>query len=337
MKIYEKIKAPNGVRTVYICGIKVCRYKKTTADNYSYNTKYGIIYSPLYNRDVMMSSDEHKIFNNNGEPMRTFFIRDIHTAHIPTYESKYFIWDRWNIGLNTHFYSHGAMLQTMGNPDKKYGMLIESEAIVPDDYTIFDRNPGLAEDFDLIFTYSEGLLNKLPNARFVPFVANIWGEPAEPDCYKYKTKNVSILASNKCMCDMHTFRLALARKCRDERLCDTFGTFDGGSRVQDIADTYRKYRFCICLENDVKPYYFTERFTTALANQCIPIYLGASKIDKFFNPDGIIKITRQSDIKKILSQCTEDEYNDRISAVLDNYNRAMQYKNSFDYMYEKYL
>lgn len=295
------------------------------------------IYTPYYNPVVPLPSDEHKIFNADGTPMRTFFIRDIRFAHCPVNESKYFIWDRFNIGLNTHFYSHNSMLETMGTPERRYGILIESEAIVPEDYKIFDKNPELAKQFDLIFTYSEELLNKLPNARFVPFVANIDGEPAAPDCYMHKTKNVSMLASDKCFCDMHRFRLELARKCRDKKLCDTYGKFDGGARVPQISDTYRDYRYCICIENDIKPFYFTERFTTALANQCIPIYLGATKIDKFFNPDGIIQITTESDIEQVLKKCTPAEYESRLAAVLDNYERALAYKNPFDFMYEQYI
>ena len=34
------------------------------------------------------------------------------------------------------------MLETMGNPDKKYGFLLESKTIVPEDYKIFDKNKG---------------------------------------------------------------------------------------------------------------------------------------------------------------------------------------------------
>ena len=93
----------------------------------------------------------------------------------------------------------------------------------------------------------------------------------------------------------------------------------------------------ICLENDVKPYYFSERLIETFANQTIPIYCGAVKIDEFFNPDGIIKISTKSDIEEVLKQCTKEEYERRLPAVLDNYERCKKYVNSFDYMFENYL
>lgn len=310
---------------------------KPVLSNYM-ESEYGRIYYPLYNPSVMPHSTEHAIYNADGTPMRTFFIRDIHCAHNPMFESKYFIWDRFNIGLNTHFYSHNAMLETMGHPDKKYGYLIESEAIVPNDYKIFDRNPELSKEFDAIFTYSADILNKIPNAKFVPMCASLHGGSIAPENqWQKKTKNVSILSSNKNSCDLHKFRLHVAQQCKLNGWAETFGTFDGGPRIDDICDAYRDFRFFICIENDIQPYYFSERLICAFANQTIPIYLGATEIDKFFNPDGIIKLSVDSDIEHILKQCTIDEYLCRLPAILDNYKRAFEYLNPWDYMYTHYL
>lgn len=340
MKIFKKERLPNGRRHIYFCGIKIASYKKKVTNvqpcNYQ-ETQYGKVYFPYYNSIVMSSNKEPDIYNKDGQKMRTFFLRDFHMSADPTCQSKYFAWDKFNIGLPVHFYSHNAMLETMGNPKHKFGFLIESEAIVPEDYKIFDKHPDLYKHFDLIFTYSSEILEKVPNARFVPFAAGLWSDLCEPDLYKHKTKICSFISSNKHMCPLHEFRFNLAHKCKNEHLCDTYGTFDGGQRVENLADTYRDYMFCICLENDITKLYFSERFTTALANQCIPIYLGAGEIDKFFNPDGIIKITPESDIKEVLKMCTPEEYKRRLPAVLDNYERAKKYVNIWDYIYEEYL
>ncbi len=230
------------------------------------------------------------------------------------------------------------MLQTMGKPDRRYGAFVESEAIVPEDYKIFEKHKGLEKDFDLIFTYSAKILDSISNARFVPFAAKIWNEDSiAPNLFEKKTKNVSFLISAKVMCELHKFRLDLALRCKRENLCDTFGRFDGGAYIENIADTLTQYRYSICLENDISPYYFSERLTSALAAQTIPIYLGATEIDKFFNPDGIIKITTKSDIKEVLKQCTKEEYERRLEAVLDNYNRALQFTSKHDYLYDNYF
>jgi hypothetical protein len=65
--------------------------------------------------------------------------------------------------------------------------------------------------------------------------------------------------------------------------------------------------------------------------------LGATEIEKFFNPEGIILITPKTDIKSILKQCTPEEYQRRLPAIMDNYERAKQYVSPWDYIYEKYL
>ena len=299
--------------------------------------KYSQIYTPYYNTKFIISQEEHNIFNKSGQKLRTFFIRDKHLAHIPCIESKYFIWDRFNIGLTTHFYSHEAMLETMGNPDYKYGFLIESEAIVPDDYKIFEKYKGLNKDFDLIFTYNADILEKYDNARFVPFCCRVRNaENIKENQYLSKTKNISILSSNKLMCELHKFRYNLAIKCKKEDLADAYGTFDGGSMVK-LTDTLNDYMYTICIENDIKPYFFTERITTALAACTIPIYCGASEIDKFFNPDGIIKLKPSDNIERIIKQCTKEEYERRLPAIIDNCNRVKKYYNPFDYMAENYL
>ena len=298
---------------------------------------YGKVYYPFYNWSVKMQSVEPEIYNKQGERLRTIFIRDAIFTNLCNSTSKYFAWDWYNFGLPVHFYTHNSMLETMGNPQKRFGALVESESILPEDYKIFKKHKGLEKDFDLIFTYSEELLETIPNARFTPFCCAPWNaDRLEDDAYTRKDKNVSILSSHKTMCDLHKFRLQTAIMCKNENIADTFGTFDGGSFV-DLDDTLRRYRFSICIENDTAPYFFTEKITSAFVAQTIPIYLGASKIDKFFNLDGIIKIDTKSDIKKVLSQCTKEEYESRIKAVLDNYERVKEFICPYDYMFQNHM
>lgn len=301
---------------------------------------YGDIYSPIYNKYSDFIPGIPEIYNKNGERMDVFFIRDLHFAHNPYYlpnSPTKFIWDRFNIGLDTHFYSHNSMLETMGNPKHKYGLMVESRAIVPEDYKIFDKHPGLYKDFDAIFTYDADILEKVPNAKFLPSCAEPWygtnGRGViDPDAYKNKTKNASIVSSDKTSCDLHLFRLDLARRCRDEGLCDTFGTFDGGKPV-NIADTLTKYRYSVVIENDISPYFFTERLT----NCFMAIYCGATQIGKFFNTDGIIFIKPGDDIARVLKNCTKKDYESRIPAILDNFERVQKYKNIWDLMYNEYM
>lgn len=312
---------------------------------YFRNKKDGIIYYPNYNRCAVQDSREYNIYNAQGVPMRTFFLRDDKISNIPAaYQSTRFLFDRYNYGLKVHFYTHKMMLETMGNPAKRYGMFVEPETLVPEDYNLFDQNKGLEKDFDLIFTHTERFLDKFDNARLFSICATVWNFLSDengnmPDNWQeLKTNNISILSSDKIMCPLHKFRLELAKKCKKEGLADTFGTFDGGQFVH-VAKTLNNYRYSIAVENEISAYWFTEKILNCFASMTIPVYIGATKIDKFFNPDGIIRI-KESDfdnIDKILKNCTEEEYFNRSSAIIENYNRAKEYYNSGDLLYTKYL
>lgn len=299
---------------------------------------------PLYNKECIPSCTIPDIYNAEGKKMEVFFLRDIHSAHDPHGDgSKYFIWDRYNYGLNTHFYTHRAMLETMGKPRRKYGMLIETPAIVPEDYKIFDKYKGIEKEFDAIFTYDEKLLNSLPNAEFFPGGAGVWYGKGKKDvyddkAYEKKTKNISFLSSNKVMCEMHKKRVKVAKYCYENGLLDVYGKVVSNEYV-DIELPFKEYRFSLVIENMQTDYYFTEKITNCFAAQTIPIYLGARKIGDFFNEDGIIVIKENdlNDIENIIKQCTVEEYERRRLAVIDNYQRVKKYMNMLDYLYEQYF
>ena len=101
------------------------------------------------------------------------------------------------------------MLEAVDNSVNRYGVLVESEEIVPEDYKIFDRKLGMHKDFYLIFTYSENILNKLPNAAFYRACAQVWVDENDisSDIYLNKSKNILMLSSKR-LCVNYT-RLVL--------------------------------------------------------------------------------------------------------------------------------
>ena len=317
-------------------------YRKYLSCNSIYHVHkiYGNFYFPCYNLDSPLNSNCPNIYNQDGKKIELFFIRDVHSAHLVYSNSKYFQFDRYNFGLDTHFYTHNSMLETMGKPKRKYGMLIEAEIICPDDYKIFLKNPGLENNFNLIFTYSDKILEKIPNSRYVPYYIkpgykhlNTIGSSEN---YNNKSKNISIIASGKETVHLHKYRNSIARQCKTSFLADTYGTIDGG-RYCDISEPFKDYRFSIVVENEITPYGFTEKITNCFAAMTIPVYLGATKINNIFNPDGIIQFKMTDDIEKILKFCTKEYYKERIPAILDNYNRININKSADDIMYEKYI
>lgn len=280
------------------------------------------------------------IYNQEGQLLETYFIKNRHSQHAPFgHEGKYFFWDRYNYGLDTHFYGPESMPKTWGKPLVKYGMLTESRIIVPQDYEVFHKHKGLEKEFKYIFTYDEQILNAVENARFYPIAAGIWNQEMKTGLSEKKDRDVSILSSDKVMCELHRFRLALAKMCKAEGLADTYGRFDGGDYVKSVDETLDRYRFSFIIENDISDYYFSERLTSCLASQTIPIYVGARKISEFFNTDGMI-LLEKPDLelaKEALKQCNRQTYEEKLPAVLENYERVQEYRNMQDYLYEHYL
>lgn len=309
-------------------------------DTYTVNNKlYGKIYMPIYSRFHHLNSKEFEIFNQDGTPIRTFFLRDKCFASSYSQVSKYFLFDKYNFELPVHFYTHNSMRQTMGKPDKKFGLLCESKEIVPYDYQIFDKHPSLSKEFDLIFTYDEKILEKYENAREFCQCANIdLGGVFSKNELIHKTKNISLLSSDKKSCALHKLRYDWAVSFKHSSEVDTFGTFDGGAFVKPI-DTLKDYRYSIIVENAILPYWFTEKILNCFASYTVPIYVGHSNILKKFNPDGIIFVAEDEfdNIETIIKQCSPKDYAARLPAIEDNFNRVQQYKNSYDRLWETYL
>lgn len=296
----------------------------------------------------VINGTEPDIYNAKGEKMRTFYLQDLLTPDYPlsfVYGSKpqYINWDRYNYGLPIHFYTHDNVLRTNKYAVKKFAYFIESEEILGCDYQLFDKNPGLEKEFNAIFTTSAKHLDKYPNAKFCP-AGGLWytkpsgGGQANPEMYRKKTKNISIISSDKTMCPLHIARIEISKKLKRNGLADTFGTFDGGPKIK-INKTLDDYRYSIAFENNVAPYYFTEKIMNCFAAQTIPVYVGATEIGRFFNTDGIIMTTAKELLEnpeKVLKQCTTEEYERRLPAVIDNYNRVWQYSVIEDWLYTNY-
>ena len=313
-------------------------------------TRKFLYFTPYYNRRSPINPEEPEIYNSHGQKLHVFFMSDREISHNPyaARQPEYIFWDRYNFALKTHFYSHYEAFNLVGSPDKRFAFLNESRAIKPKCYKKYLREKKYFEnEFDLLFTFDIDILETINNARLVPFCANYWyGEidrniKLSRDNYLRKDKNISILSSHKKSCELHLLRKALAFKCRDQKLADAYGTFDTGEKGSLIPPerTLEKYRYSIIIENDITPYFFTEKITNCFAAETIPIYLGATKIHEFFNPDGIINISVKDaqNIEHVLKQCTPAEYERRLPAILDNFERVKKFRSMYDYMFAKYL
>lgn len=187
-----------------------------------------------------MNPDYPEIYNEYGEKLNVFYLADMDYSDLPysitwSYRRtpRCIYWDRYNRGLKTHFYTVQEAFKTVGNPDRRFYVFNESRVIRQKFHRLVLKHRKYIEnEFDLIFTCDEEILNTFSNARFVPFDANYWyGENdssiISADNYLRKDKGISIIASNKTLCPMHFIRQDTARKCLQNGLADTFGKFAG--------------------------------------------------------------------------------------------------------------
>lgn len=297
---------------------------------------------------ILKAQEEPLVYNQSGIRKRVFYLQDTLVQHTPYtlvlgQEPEEILWDRSNTGLPIQFFSHESIFEE-ASPYcvRKYALLFESEVIQPQDYDRVEKDTGKMVEYSKIFTFSDRILNQYSNAAFLP-ASGLWygtkinGGIMKDDLYEEKEKNISVVSSNKQHTKYHKLRVEIAKKANETGLVDAYGAFCG-NRIEKKGDALQSYRYSIVVENDVKPYYFTEKILDCFASMTIPIYLGATKIDDYFNIDGIIKIDEEKidHLDNILKQCSREDYESRLDAIKDNYNRVKQYRCIEDYMMSYY-
>jgi len=204
---------------------------------------------------------------------------------------------------------------------KKYAWLVESPVVTPKSYEFVKKNFGL---FDIIFTHDSDVLEKCPNAQFLP-IGMCQLQPDEIGLKYKKTKLVSMMYSNKNFAPGHTIRHAVAQEF--DEVVDLMGSGVNGQHIKKI-ESCRDYMFSIAIENCQQDFYFSEKILDCFLTGTIPIYWGMPNIRKFFNTRGFFVFYTTEDLYNILSN-QEDLYHfymDHPHVIQENYEKAQKYK-----------
>ena len=123
----------------------------------------------LCKKNILKETKEPRLLNENGEEKRTFYLCDVNTGHDLSLtdgrESKFVNWDRTRYTLPIHFYTDDMIWIKRGNPQKKFAILLEPQTLQPAKYKRILSHPEEVSDYEAIFTYSEEILQNVPNAR----------------------------------------------------------------------------------------------------------------------------------------------------------------------------
>lgn len=239
-------------------------------------------------------------------------------------ESKYIEWVKDGSGDAT-FYIDSTLSQAQFDdiPGPKYGWLLESKYITPqivDSVKMFPEK--YLESFDAIFTHNQELLKIDSKFKWVP-AQGFWIK--EPKVYE-KSKMISMIASNKRMCEGHAIRLEWVERLWGQ--VDLYGR--GFNEIALKEDGLCDYMFSVAIENGQYETYFTEKILDCFATGTIPVYLGSPDIGNYFNKNGIIDLTDEFDV-------SDEIYYSKMDAIKDNLERAKKMEVLEDFIYENYL
>lgn len=238
-------------------------------------------------------------------------------------ESKYIEWVK-DSSLDT-FYIDENIAKSFSDDvtGKRYGWILESKSIKPQ-VIEFVKNEykELFKKFELIFTHNQELISLDERFKWVP-AQGFWIK--EPKIYE-KSKIISMISSNKSMCEGHIKRLEWVERLGDQ--VDLYGR--GFNEIENKEDGLCDYMFSVVIENADYPSYFTEKIMDCFAAGTIPIYLGTSDIGDYFNTDGIIPLTDEFYV-------SDELYYEKMEAIKDNLERVKQYEVLEDFIYLNYF
>jgi len=235
-------------------------------------------------------------------------------------------WD--NLGNSSvSVYVDEAMTSTPKKFKKNYAWLLESSVIRQPLIEWMKNNVKQLEDnFELIFTYDKSLLEISDKMRIVLPPAVPWIN--NRGIHK-KNKLISMIVSNKKMCDGHKYRHEIMNKYKGQMDC--FG--EGHNKIADKEDGLNDYYFSIAMENGNYPNYFTQTLTDCFVTGTIPIYWGAPTIEEYFNDKGIIFLDENFKIEDL----SPELYYSKMEYIQDNFERANNLPIAEDYIYENYI
>ena len=205
-----------------------------------------------------------------------------------------------------------------------YLILYESKAIIPGIYDFVIKNQGL---WKKIFTHDLSICNGINIIQIPPFFPT-WIDESDFKVYE-KNKIVSMIASDKEICEGHLYRDSVAKSFPfPEHL---FGK-GREQKLENKIDGLRDYMFSVSMENSKYDTYFTEKILDCFLTGTIPIYWGTDRIDEYFDPSGIIRL---NEIK--LEDLTNSLYESKIDAVNKNFEIAKKLKFTSGHMIDHVL
>lgn len=213
--------------------------------------------------------------------------------------------------------------------------MLEPSVTSPNNYEWLKQNYHL---FDMVLTHDESIIKECRKAVFCPNAMSWVSTESFSKDNSIKSKNISIIASNKNKAPGHQLRHQLISILKDRNLFDIYGT--GYKPVEYKYEALKDYRFSVAIENCRLNHYFSEKLIDCFLVRSIPVYWGCPEVNKFFNPDGILQCNNIGDFIRIINAVNADGiniYESKKKAIEENFNLAKGYLSQEDWIYQNVI
>lgn len=163
--------------------------------------------------------------------------------------------------------------------------------------------------FHRILTFNEGLLKAVPNAVLFP-LGTTW-VPEWRDLPFNKTAMCSLIASEKRDSQGHRLRHAMVDWVRGTGQ-DVAVMGRGYTPFEAKAEGLARYRYSIVIENVQETNYFSEKLMDAVLCNTAPIYWGCPNLERFMNPEGIIRCNSEAEMRAAVEAMSEQDFAARL-------------------------
>ena len=252
----------------------------------------------------------------------------------------------------------GEALQSVIETDQKVLVVIDwmipkNIFPVPDDTTVFwvttqpegDYNQVIKdhpECYTHLLTMFPELL-KLPNAHYFMGCTSFFS----PNPFLAKTLGVSTVMSGRMNLPGHLLRREFFDRQAEVTVPLDFylGThnalpealYERGIRLsaekKDKIIAFNRM-FHVTFGSYKRWGFFSEKLIDCFITMTVPIFWGCTNIGDYFNADGIIIVDSVDEAIDVCNSLTEEDWESRSAAMLDNYHRGLEY-HSYEYQLDK--
>jgi hypothetical protein len=261
-------------------------------------------------------------------------IIDTSFAHAPGMSwynvPKYVKWVRGRPGrVPVRFFTDRSLGQVDNYPaDVNVALLIEPICFDETGYNIcLEKLP----QFKYALTYDENFKQKLGDKGLLYAIGGCWLRPEEIGIGP-KPEVCSIIVSEKRQTHGHQLRHTAVGRYPGH--LNVFGR--GYQPIRSKAEALSKFRFSVVIENGQIDTLFTEKLIDCFLTGTIPIYWGTHKIAEHFNMAGVIQWDTLDDLDSVMHTLHPAEWNTRLEAIKDNFDRAQNYRVAEDWIFSKF-